>query len=309
MLKQPLAPPAVRIGGLALVFTLSFGMGFAAWSAQPAGTNVSQAKGRVDFRAQLKINVDDKLASRFSISERFGQPFTVKDNHGGSSIELTGTVRPVTQHGGLFFQIQATVKKDGVPYGTPMMIVGEGNTGSLMVGKKMLDGRFNGVEIAMKITPVDAASALAQAVPYQSPLRVPAPPPSPKAPAVPPVPPAPHLPLPPPVPPVPPAPAGSSSNSAAIAVQTPAPKYPVLTAGQRTDGKVILVVELAADGSVSNAIVEKSEPTDKFGAAALQAVKDWKFKPALKDGKPVPSRVRVPIWFEPVKVPESTPQS
>lgn len=80
-------------------------------------------------------------------------------------------------------------------------------------------------------------------------------------------------------------------------VSTPPPKYPALALEQNIEGRVVLIVDVAADGSVSNAVVERSEPTGVFDAAALEAVRTWKFSPAMKDGKPVAGQVRVPIDF------------
>jgi TonB family protein len=58
-------------------------------------------------------------------------------------------------------------------------------------------------------------------------------------------------------------------------------------------------VNVAADGSVADAVVERSEPKGVFDANALQAVKGWKFNPAIKDGKAVAAQVRVPVDFRP----------
>lgn len=80
-------------------------------------------------------------------------------------------------------------------------------------------------------------------------------------------------------------------------VSTEAPAYPEAAKEQRISGKVFLVVDVAADGSVAKAEVERSEPAGVFDEAALEAVEKWKFTPAMKDGKPVASRVRVPIAF------------
>jgi TonB family protein len=76
------------------------------------------------------------------------------------------------------------------------------------------------------------------------------------------------------------------------------PKYPADAAAARTTGKVVVIVDVAADGSVSDARVEKSEPAGVFDQATLEAVKKWTFQPALEDGRPVAGRVRVPVTFE-----------
>ena len=76
------------------------------------------------------------------------------------------------------------------------------------------------------------------------------------------------------------------------------PKYPADAVANKVSGKVVLLVDVAADGSVADAKVEKSEPAGVFDQAALDAAKDWTFKPAMKDGKPVAGRVRVPVTFD-----------
>ncbi|MGN7726188.1 TonB family protein [Luteimonas sp. 22616] len=75
------------------------------------------------------------------------------------------------------------------------------------------------------------------------------------------------------------------------------PKYPADAAANRITGKVVLIVDVAADGSVTDARVEKSEPAGVFDQVSLDAVKSWKFKPAVENGKPVAGRVRVPVNF------------
>lgn len=76
------------------------------------------------------------------------------------------------------------------------------------------------------------------------------------------------------------------------------PKYPADAAANRITGKVVLLIDVAADGSVADARVEKSEPAGVFDQVTLDAVKRWKFEPAMQDGKPVAGRVRVPVSFE-----------
>ncbi|QDA57827.1 TonB family protein [Thermomonas aquatica] len=77
----------------------------------------------------------------------------------------------------------------------------------------------------------------------------------------------------------------------------PPPVYPVDVLKQGVTGKVVLIVDVATDGSVSAAKIDRSAGDARLDAAALDAVKQWKFEPAMKDGKPVPGRVRVPVEF------------
>lgn len=81
------------------------------------------------------------------------------------------------------------------------------------------------------------------------------------------------------------------------ASRMPPPRYPADAAKEGISGRVILLVDVAPDGSVTHAEVEKSQPTGVFDAATLEAAKQWKFNPAVENGKPVASRVRVPVDF------------
>ena len=52
-----------------------------------------------------------------------------------------------------------------------------------------------------------------------------------------------------------------------------------------------------ANGKVANAKVEKS--TDPaFDKPALDAVRKWKFEPAMKEGRKVSAKMRAPIRFD-----------
>jgi TonB family protein len=78
----------------------------------------------------------------------------------------------------------------------------------------------------------------------------------------------------------------------------PPPAYPADALSRKQDGKVLLIVDVGADGSVTKAQVDTSDPPTVFDAAALEAVKKWKFTPAMEQGKAVPGRVQIPVTFE-----------
>lgn len=88
----------------------------------------------------------------------------------------------------------------------------------------------------------------------------------------------------------------------------PPPRYPVEAARARIGGKVVVIAEYAADGHVTGATVEKSNPAGVFDEVSLEAIRKWTFKPAIEDGKPVAGRMRVPIDFE-MDPPEKAPTS
>ncbi len=73
---------------------------------------------------------------------------------------------------------------------------------------------------------------------------------------------------------------------------------PVLDAKmrQKAPGRVVLLFIIDEQGRVQNPVVQSS--TDPiFEAAALAAVKQWRFEPVKRNGKVVPFRTRVPITF------------
>ena len=72
----------------------------------------------------------------------------------------------------------------------------------------------------------------------------------------------------------------------------------VYPAGARSDKEVTVMVRVTVtvDGSAAMPeIVESGGPA--FDAAALVAIEQWKFRPAMRDGAPVSSRVRIPFLF------------
>jgi protein TonB len=51
------------------------------------------------------------------------------------------------------------------------------------------------------------------------------------------------------------------------------------------------------DGTVADARVERSSGSRDLDREALRAVRGWRFRPALRDGVPVPAAVLVPVRF------------
>jgi TonB family protein len=80
--------------------------------------------------------------------------------------------------------------------------------------------------------------------------------------------------------------------------EAPPPAYPAEALSRKQDGKVVLIVDVSADGSVAKAQIDTSHPPTVFDAAALEAVKKWKFTPAMEQGNAVPGRVQIPVTFE-----------
>lgn len=74
------------------------------------------------------------------------------------------------------------------------------------------------------------------------------------------------------------------------------PTYPLAYRVVATEGEVWVAFVVDAEGRVIDA-KPLTEFASQFIEAAIEAVKKWKFEPATRDGKAVPTLVIVPIQF------------
>ena len=75
------------------------------------------------------------------------------------------------------------------------------------------------------------------------------------------------------------------------------PLYPMRARERGIEGIVRLRFVVDADGSVRDVEVVSSEPEGVFDRAAGAAAARWRFAPAVKDGRPVATRVRTAVRF------------
>lgn len=87
-----------------------------------------------------------------------------------------------------------------------------------------------------------------------------------------------------------------ADREARLAAQPEIP-YPSAAARSRAEGTVLLLVQVDANGNATDVSVEKRSGSRDLDRAAQQAVRNWKFEPAMQGGKPVASAVRVPVDF------------
>jgi protein TonB len=74
------------------------------------------------------------------------------------------------------------------------------------------------------------------------------------------------------------------------------PKYAYDLRHDEIEGTVVVSYTITAQGDVANPVVVSS--TDKaFTGATLAAIRQWKFKPAMKDGVAVNTPVRTTVNF------------
>src|SRR6185503_40322 len=78
-----------------------------------------------------------------------------------------------------------------------------------------------------------------------------------------------------------------------------APDYPEEARARKLGGKVLLSAVICPDGKVHDVIVLVGIPWARsLDDAAARAVRSWTYRPALKDGKPVPVYMTVGIDFD-----------
>ena len=75
-----------------------------------------------------------------------------------------------------------------------------------------------------------------------------------------------------------------------------APKYPKAALEKGLEGKVLVEAVIDENGNVIDARIKYSD-NEIFNEAALAAIKQTKFKPALLNGHPVKVRITVPFVF------------
>lgn len=80
-------------------------------------------------------------------------------------------------------------------------------------------------------------------------------------------------------------------------LNNPRPPYPLVARRMGYQGKVVLNVEVLAEGRAGEVKLQTSSGYDILDKAALQTVKTWKFSPATRFGQPVTQWFLVPIKF------------
>lgn len=73
------------------------------------------------------------------------------------------------------------------------------------------------------------------------------------------------------------------------------PEYPELALRARVSGKVMLRLVINEEGLVGDATIIKGHPL--LNSAAIACVRQWKYRPIIKNGKPVPAIITVPVEF------------
>jgi TonB family protein len=84
-----------------------------------------------------------------------------------------------------------------------------------------------------------------------------------------------------------------------LAADNAAPRYPSGALRRGEGGTVVLRVNVGADGKPEDVEVARHSGSRELDRAALVAVRDWRFRPATRDGREVASVVEQPVEFKP----------
>jgi TonB family protein len=91
-------------------------------------------------------------------------------------------------------------------------------------------------------------------------------------------------------------PATSAVDEKPVRLRSPAPQYTEAARANKINGTVVLRVLVGTDGDVKQVRVVSGLP-DGLNEKAIEAARQAKFKPAMKDGKPVPYWVGLEMNF------------
>lgn len=78
----------------------------------------------------------------------------------------------------------------------------------------------------------------------------------------------------------------------------PKPEYPFVARNRGYQGRVVLQVDVLPDGTAASVELTSSSGYDSLDAAALRTVRQWRFVPARRNGRPVAAAVTVPVLFK-----------
>jgi protein TonB len=87
----------------------------------------------------------------------------------------------------------------------------------------------------------------------------------------------------------------SQGVSQGLLIRKVQPNYPPLARQARIQGNVVLTAEISKDGSIENLRLVSGHPM--LAPAAIEAVKQWKYKPYFLNGEPVEVETQVTVIF------------
>jgi protein TonB len=87
----------------------------------------------------------------------------------------------------------------------------------------------------------------------------------------------------------------STGVSTGLLIKRVQPNYPPLARQARIQGQVVLQAEISKEGAIQNLQLISGHPM--LAPAAIEAVKQWRYKPYLLNGEPVAVETQVVVNF------------
>lgn len=84
-----------------------------------------------------------------------------------------------------------------------------------------------------------------------------------------------------------------------MAIDTPTPAYPPELACADIGGEVVVRLTVGTEGQPVDVVLVETSGQPALDAAALEAVKTWRFEPATRGGVATTSKINVPVTFTP----------
>jgi len=88
----------------------------------------------------------------------------------------------------------------------------------------------------------------------------------------------------------------SRDDAQALLIKSIKPDYPPLAARAGIQGDVVMKARVDKDGNVEDVIYVSGHPM--LAPSAVRAVKQWKYKPYVADGKPQPFETQITMNFK-----------
>lgn len=270
MLKRPSPRRWQTRLSAALLLALFAGGGYVAWAQQPAAAPSAHAAAptAAQYGANLQIEVDGERHA-MEMHSAAGLPFAfVIDTQAGHRWSGELSVEPDAPGQA---KVHARLLRDGADVTGPVLLIARlGEAASLKLTTGPVQGAAHDVALSVRVRALDVpARRAAAATPVARKQVAPAP-----------------------------EQAQAEETSPFDYSQHAPPRYPKEAANNGISGRVVMLVDVAADGSVQDVQVEESRPAGVFDAVSVEAVRKWKFKPVLEQGRPVAHRMRVPIDFD-----------
>lgn len=92
-------------------------------------------------------------------------------------------------------------------------------------------------------------------------------------------------------------PAPARSDRDATPLTRVEPEYPVEAYRRREEGTVLVGATVGTDGRPASVEVLRRSGSRELDQAAVDAVRQWTFEPAIRDGRTVAADVQVPVTF------------